>query len=147
MSYDSSSAMIDSNGAAFSIDYINQDGGTNFDGYPSGSIGGSKKIGGTYYPGNYSACWDACTTAKLGDMIFRIKWKPFQINADDVDDKWWATINVIFDIGAANLEPVSTDRDYDLVIQFERYEQDALTDNPNTGGAYWWFARDSKCQY
>jgi len=141
MTYDSSSVMIDSNGSSFSIDYINQDGGTNFDGYPSGSIGGVKKSG-VYYPANYSASGMPVQLQSL-EHDFRLKWKPFQINADDVDDKWWATINVIFDIGAANLEPVSTDRDYDLVIQFERYEQDALTDNPNTGGAYWWFARDS----
>ena len=141
MTYDSSSAMINLNGAAFSIDYINQDGGTNFDGYPSGSIGGVRKSG-VYYPGNYSACGMPGQLQSL-EHDFRLKWKTFQINADDVDDKWWATINVIFDIGAANLEPVSTDRDFDIVIQFQRYEQDALTDNPNTGGAYWWFARDS----
>ena len=54
MTYDSSSVIIDSNGASFSIDYINQDGGINFDGYPSGSIGGVKKAG-VYYPANYSA--------------------------------------------------------------------------------------------
>lgn len=141
MTYDSNSVIIDSVGAAFSIDYINQDGGTNFDGYPSGSIGAVKK-GGVYYPANYSASGMPVQLQNL-EHDFRLKWKTFQINADDVDDKWWATINVIFDIGAANLEPVSTDRDYDLVIQFERYDQDALTDNPNTGGAYWWFARDS----
>jgi hypothetical protein len=141
MTYDSSSVMIDSNGAAFSIDYINQDGGNNFDGYPSGSIGGVKKSG-VYYPGNYSASGMPVQLQSLAHD-FRLKWKPFQINADDVDDKWWATINVIFDIGAANLEPVSTERDFDIVIQFQRYEQDALTDNSNTGGAYWWFARDS----
>ena len=141
MTYDSNSVIIDSVGAAFSIDYINQDGGTNFDGYPSGSIGGVKK-GGVYYPANFSASGMPVQLQGL-EHDFRLKWKTFQINADDVDDKWWATINVIFDIGAANLEPVSTDRDYDLVIQFERYEQDALTDNPNTGGPYWWFARES----
>ena len=141
MTYYSSSVMIDSNGAAFSIDYINQDGGTNFDGYPSGSIGGVKK-GGIYYPANYSASGMPVQLQSL-EHDFRLKWKTFQINADDVDDKWWATINVIFDIGAANLEPLSTERDYDIVIQFQRYEQDALTDKPNTGGAYWWFARDS----
>ena len=141
MTYDSNSVIIDSVGAAFSIDYINQNGGNNFDGYPSGSIGAVKK-GGVYYPANYSASGMPVQLQNL-EHDFRLKWKTFQINADDVDDQWWATINVIFDIGAANLEPVSTDRDYDLVIQFERYEQDALTDNPNTGGPYWWFARDS----
>jgi len=141
MTYDSSSAMINLNGAAFSIDYINQDGGTNFDGYPSGSIGGVRKSG-VYYPGNYSACGMPVQLQSL-EHDFRLKWKTFQINADDVDDKWWATINVIFDIGDSNLFPVDTARDFDIVIQFQRYEQDALTDNPNTGGAYWWFARDS----
>ena len=141
MTYDSSSAMINLNGAAFSIDYINQDGGTNFDGYPSGSIGGVRKSG-VYYPGNYSACGMPVQLQSL-EHDFRLKWKTFQINADDVDDKWWATINVIFDIGDSNLFPLDTARDFDIVIQFQRYEQDALTDNPNTGGAYWWFARDS----
>ena len=141
MTYDSSSAMINLNGAAFSIDYINQDGGTNFDGYPSGSIGGVRKSG-VYYPGNYSASGMPVQLQSL-EHDFRLKWKPLQINADDVDDKWWATINVIFDIGDSNLFPVDTARDFDIVIQFQRYEQDALIDNPNTGGAYWWFARDS----
>ena len=141
MTYDSRSWMIDLYGAAFSIDYINQDGGTNFDGYPSGSIGGVKKAG-VYYPANYLASGMPVQLQSL-EYDLRLKWKTFQINADDDDDKWWATINVIFDIGAANLEPVSTDRDYDLVIQFERFEQDTLTDNPSTGGAYWWFARDT----
>lgn len=141
MTYDSSSAMINLNGAAFSIDYINQDGGTSFDGYPSGSIGGVRKSG-VYYPGNYSACGMPVQLQSL-EHDFRLKWKTFQINADDIDDKWWATINVIFDIGDSNLFPVGTERDFDIVIQFQRYEQDALADNPNTGGAYWWFARDS----
>ena len=141
MIYDSNPAAIDSNGAAFSIHYINQDGGDSFDGYPSGTIGGIKKTG-IYYPGNYSVSGMPVQLENLGND-FRIKWKTFQENANDPDDKWWATINVIFDIGDANLEPLQINRDYDLVIQFERYEQDDLTDKSNTGGAYWWFARDS----
>ena len=141
MTYDNNSEMIDSIGAAFSIDYINQDGGANFDGYPSGTIGGVRK-GGTYYPGNFSACGMPVQLQNL-EHDFRLKWKTFQINADDADDKWWATINIIFDLGDSNLYPLETERDYDLVIQFERYEQDELKDNANNGGAYWWFARDS----
>ena len=141
MIYDSNPAVIDSNGAAFSIHYINQDGGDSFDGYPSGTIGGIKKTG-IYYPGNYSVSGMPVQLENL-ENDFRIKWKTFQENANDPDDKWWATINVIFDIGDANLEPLQINRDYDLVIQFERYEQDDLTDKSNTGGAYWWFARDS----
>lgn len=144
MTYDSNSVIIDSVGAAFSIDYINQDGGNNFDGYPSGIIGGVRKSG-VYYPGNYSASGMPVQLQSL-EHDFRLKWKTFQINADDVDDKWWATINVIFDIGDSNLLPLDTARDFDIVIQFQRYEQDALTDNPNTGGAYWWFARDTQGQ-
>ena len=141
MIYDSNPAAIDSNGAAFLIHYINQGGGDSFDGYPSGTIGGIKKTG-IYYPGNYSVSGMPVQLENL-ENDFRIKWKTFQENANDPDDKWWATINVIFDIGDANLEPLQINRDYDLVIQFERYEQDDLTDKSNTGGAYWWFARDS----
>ena len=43
-----------------------------------------------------------------------------------------------------NNEPIDEDRDFDLVIQFERYEQDELEDKPNSGyGSYYWFSRDS----
>lgn len=141
MTYASDTSLIHLNGAAFSMHYINQDGGSNFDGYPSGIIGGVKKAG-VYYPGNYSACGMPVQLQNL-ELDFRIKWKTFQLNANDLDDKWWATINIIFDSTASNIEPLGINRDFDLVIQFERYEQDVLADNPNTGGAYWWFARDS----
>lgn len=133
-------ADIPSKGAAFSINYINQ-GGTGFDGYPSGKVG-SAKAGGTYYSGNPALCG---MPVKIGDLGYnlRINWNTIQTNANDSDDKWWATINVIFDSSDASLEPNPLARDYDLVIQHVSYQQDDLLDKPNTSnGSYWYFARD-----
>lgn len=128
-------------GAAFSINYINQ-GGTGFDGYPSGTVGGYKTSG-TYYSGNKSVCGMPIQIKDLTNAL-RINWKTSQMNANDVDDKWWATINVIFDSGTETSEPVTENRDYDLVIQNVGYEQEDLTDFINPGGRYWYFARESK---
>ncbi len=142
MTYNIDPAIINVKGAAFSFNYTNQDGESNFDGYPSGSVG-AFKTGGKYYPANFMACGMPVQLQNLENDL-RIKWKTFQIDANDISDKWWATINVIFDGGLANNEPIDEDRDYDLVIQFERFEQDELEDKANTGyGSYYWFARDS----
>ena len=61
MTYASDTSLIHLNGAAFSMHYINQDGGSNFDGYPSGIIGGVKKAG-VYYPEiiQHAACLFNC---------------------------------------------------------------------------------------
>ncbi len=131
---------VNTKGAAFSINYINQ-GGTNFDGYPSGNIGGFK-TGGTYYSGNKSTSGMPIQIKDLKHNL-RINWKTSQTNANDSDDKWWATINVIFDNGTQTSEPVLANRDYDLVIQNVSYKQDDLTDFNNPGGRYWYFARNN----
>lgn len=136
LSYDPTK--VDELGAAFSLNYTNQ-GGTGFDGYPSGTIGGVN-VGGNYTQGDSSKCGMPVQIQNLNSDL-RIRWKTNQIDADDADDKWWATINVIFDGGAKNVKPVETDRDYDLVIQLERYEQDALEDKAKGNSSYWWFAR------
>jgi hypothetical protein len=66
------------------------------------------------------------------------------LNASDKDDRWFASINVIFDAGAAEALPVDDDRDFDLVIQLEKYKQDGFSDKPKEGdGSYWWFARNA----
>ncbi|WPR71965.1 DNRLRE domain-containing protein [Flavobacterium sp. NG2] len=137
MTYDPS--QVSSKGAAFSINYTNQ-GGTSFDGYPSGTIGGYK-AGGTYSPGNVNTCGMPVQIQDLTDNL-RINWKTSQANANDSDDKWWATINVIFDSGTSTSEPDPDARDYDLVIQNVSYMQDDLTDFINPGGRYWYFARE-----
>ncbi|MFD0962888.1 T9SS type A sorting domain-containing protein [Pseudofulvibacter geojedonensis] len=131
---------IDTKGAAFSINYTNQ-GGTSFDGYPNGGIGGFK-VGGVYYPGNRSVCGMPIQIQDLAHNL-RINWKTSQTNANDADDKWWATINVIFDSGSETSAPVATNRDYDLVIQHISYQQDSFTDLANPGGRYWYFARNT----
>ncbi|MFG6686059.1 T9SS type A sorting domain-containing protein [Mariniflexile sp. HNIBRBA6329] len=131
---------VDTKGAAFSINYTNQ-GGTSFDGYPSGTVGGFK-AGGTYYSGNVNACGMPVQISNLTNAL-RINWKTSQANADDLDDKWWATINVIFDSGDRDSIPNPEARDYDLVIQNVSYEQDDLSDFINPGGRYWYFARET----
>lgn len=128
-------------GAAFSLSYSNQ-GGTSFDGYPSGTVG-AVKAGGNYFPGNQNLCGMPVQIQDL-DYSLRINWNTMNNNAFDSDDKWWATINVIFDGGSATSEPISSERDFDLVIQQIGYEQDSLLDLPDDGnGRYWYFARNS----
>ena len=138
MTYDP--AQVDALGAAFSLNYTNQ-GGTSFDGYPSGTVGGYK-AGGTYYPGNVAACGMPVQIQDLTHDL-RINWKTSQASANDIGDKWWATINVIFDSGTATSEPDPAVRDYDLVIQNVSYEQDDFSDLDNPGGRYWYFARET----
>ena len=138
-------ADVSTKGAAFEVVYHNSDGGSNVDGYPSGKVGSYKK-GGTYYPGIFAACGMPAQIQNINDD-FRIKWKPYQLGVDGPNDHWWATINVIFDSGAQNDEPVSADRDYDLVIEFQRYEEYDFVDKPKKtgagqGGAYNWICRD-----
>jgi hypothetical protein len=137
MSYDP--AQVDALGAAFSIDFVNP-GGTGFKGYPSGTVGGFK-TGGKWYPGDPLLTGMPIQIKDLG-YDFKIQWEVSQLNANDADDKWWASINVIFDGGVELAEPVPADRDFDIVIEFERYAQEDLSDNPDGNTAYWWFARN-----
>lgn len=130
-----------SKGGAFSFNFVNP-GGNGFKGYPSGVIGGFKQ-GGVYYPGNVLTSGFPVQISNLNPNL-RLKWKISQQNANDIDDKWWATINVIFDNTAPNLEPVQANRDYDLVIQLKSYEQENFTDVSRSGNdVYWYYARNN----
>ncbi len=134
-------AQVQAKGAAFSIAYNNM-GGTSFDGYPSGKIG-SVKINGNYYSADSNLCGMPVQIKNLKHLL-RFNWDTFQQYANDPADKWWATINVIFDEGPATAEPDPLLRDYDLVIQHVSYEQDNFEDLPDDGnGRYWYFARDA----
>jgi hypothetical protein len=113
-----------------------------FKGYPSGTIGGFK-TGNTYSPGVRSVCGMPIQIKDLNNDL-RIKWRVSQQNATDPNDKWWASINVIFDNGTETSAPVSDDRDYDLVIELNRYENEVLTDEPISNNDYWKFARTDK---
>lgn len=137
-------ADVATKGAAFSLTYTNQ-GGTNFDGYPSGKIG-SIKLRGDYYAADSSLSGMPVQIKNLKHLL-RFNWDTFQQSASDISDVWWATINVIFDAGPADVEPDPLARDYDLVIQHVSYEQDDFKDVPNNGkGRYWYFARDTITQ-
>jgi endoglucanase len=132
---------VTTNGAAFSFNFVNP-GGNGFKGYPSGTVGGFKQ-GSTYYPGNVITSGLPVQISNLNQNL-RLKWKASQLNANDVDDKWWATINVIFDNTAPNLEPIQANRDYDLVIQLKSYEQEDFTDVLSSGNnVYWYYARNN----
>jgi hypothetical protein len=132
--------LIDSLGAAFKLYYKNN-GDTGFGGYPSGVVGGFNTRG-KYYAGNPLFCG---MPVRIRDLKYnlRIKWKTQQTNAADDDDKWWASINVIFDLGEMNSKPVLSERDYDLVIFAKSFIQDDFVDKKDDGyGPYWWFARN-----
>ena len=134
-------SQVATNGATFSFNFVNP-GGNGFKGYPSGTVGGFKQ-GSTYYPGNVITSGLPVQISNLNQNL-RLKWKVSQVNANDVDDKWWATINVIFDNTAPNLEPVQANRDYDLVIQLKCYEQENFTDVSSSGNdVYWYYARNN----
>ena len=134
MTYDAS--QVNQKGAALSIHYTNE-GGSSFDGYPSGTVGGFK-TNGVDYPGNPNMSGLPIQIKDLTHNL-RVCWKTEQLNANDSDDKWWATINVIFDS-----EPNVADRDFDLVIQNVSYVQDDFSDFINPGGRYWYFARETE---
>ena len=139
MTYDI--GQVNTNGAAFSFNFVDP-GGNGFKGYPSGTVGGFK-TGGNYYPGVVSECG---LPVKIQDLNhdLRIKWSVSQSNANDVNDKWWASINVIFDATDPQYEPVPEDRDYDLVIELNRYQQEDFLDVSSSGNeVYWYYARNT----
>ena len=132
---------VEEKGGAFTIQF-NNPGGSDFKGYPNGSVGGFRE-GSTYYPGNVQACGMPVRIQQLTNKM-RINWKIFQHDAADADDKWWATINVIFDEGTANSEPDPEARDFDLVIQQKSYLQDDFSDFTNAMNTVrWYFARNA----
>lgn len=139
MTYDS--AKVNELGAAFSMEYRNVPGTSGFDGYAQGTVGGAK-YGGAWHSGSFSLTGMPVQIKELDDSL-RLQWKTFQKNAYDENDKWWATINVIFDSLGRHIEPEDTDRDFDIVIELERYEQDELSDKSPGNSSYWWFARNS----
>jgi hypothetical protein len=142
MTYDI--GQVNTNGGAFKLNFTNNNGtgGPGYKGYPSGSIGAFKSAG-NYTPGNPAACGMPIQIANLKHDL-RIKWKVSQFNAYDPDDKWWASINVVFDTDSPLLEPLPANRDYDLVIELNRYEQENYDDVSSvTNQTYWYYARNS----
>jgi hypothetical protein len=126
--------------------YINyQDpGGSGMDAYPGVKVGGAK-FGGTWHPGD-TAITGMPVQIQNVDTTMNFVWINSQENAWDVDDKWMASINFIFDIyGTQNSEPVSEERDFDLVIEAQSHNfANVLEDQPIADGSrVWWFARNT----
>ncbi len=137
-------ADIDTKGGAFSINFTNNlgNGGSGYKGYPNASIGAYKGSG-TYIPGVLANSGMPIQISNLKHNL-RMKWKVSQLNANDSDDKWWASINVIFDKEQPDVEPNPLDRDYDLVIELNRYQQEDFQDvSSATNQAYWYYARNA----
>jgi|GEM_PF-4728664 len=132
-------------GGSYTLNYLDQ-GGSGMDAYPNVIIG-SAKINGNWQPGNITLTGMPVTINNIPDNM-SLEWKVSQENAFDSDDKWMASINFIFDnTGSQNSEPLSEDRDYDLVIKSvsHNFTGDDLTDNPITSGddIFWYYARES----
>ena len=133
-------------GGSYTLDYIDQ-GGTGMDAYPNIIIG-SAKISGNWIPGNETITGMPVQLSNIPEGMY-LEWKVSQQNALDPDDKWMASINFIFDnYGTATSEPVSDDRDYDLVVKAtsHNFNGDELDDQPTANGnnpAFWFFARET----
>lgn len=139
MTYDI--GQINTNGGAFSLNFTNP-GGAGYKGYPSSTIGAFKG-GGNYIPGVATASGLPVRIADLNHDL-RIKWKVSQLNATDIGDKWWSSINVIFDSTNIALEPLPENRDFDLVIELNRYEQENFVDvTSDSNVVYWYYARNT----
>lgn len=133
-------------GASYTLNYIDQ-GGSGMDAYPNIIIGGAK-INGNWESGNQEITG---MPVRISDILngMNLEWKVSQENAWDTNDKWMASINFIFDnYGTETSEPVTADRDCDLVVKADSYNfnGDGLDDYPVPTGTdtnFWFFARES----
>jgi hypothetical protein len=71
-----------------------------------------------------------------------IQWKVSQENALDTDDKWMASINIIFDSGDIDKKPKASERDYDLVIELNSHNFNNSTADITEGNKRNYFARN-----
>lgn len=130
------------NGGGFYLDYKDE-GGSGMDSYPNVTVGGIK----------VNNKWEVGNKVKVGMPVklkdisgdMHLEWVVSQENALDTDDKWMASINFIFDnYGTETSEPVSAQRDYDLVIKQSSHNfNDDLNDlSTPSAGRVWYFARN-----
>lgn len=81
-------------GSAFELNYV-YEGGTGMDGYPNGLVGGYKQNG-RWIPSDKRLSGMPVRLSELSDDMV-IQWKVSQENALGIEDKWMASINMIFD--------------------------------------------------
>ena len=131
------------NGSGFILDYVDE-GGSGMDAYPNATCGGIKK-GGVWYPGDKAKVGMPVQISDISNEMHFV-WHTSQENAWDSNDGWMSSINFIFDnYGTENSEPVSADRDFDLVVKLHSNNfADKLTDQPTPAGVrIWYFAREA----
>lgn len=132
-------------GGSYVLEYIDV-GGSGMDAYPNIIIGGAK-INGSWKSANKEITGMPVQISEIPDEMY-FEWKATQENAWDNDDKWMSSINFIFDnYGTETSEPITADRDYDLVVMgnSQNFDGDTLEDRPDPIGsnpAFWFFARE-----
>ncbi len=131
---------VDNNGAIFEIDYVDP-GGSGMDGYVNGVIGGVQQNG-SWNPSDTRLTGLPVLLSELDNSMI-IQWKTSQDNALDIDDKWMASINVIFDDGVTDTKPAAADRDYDLVIESNSFNFNNDLDDITIGNKRSYLARNS----
>ncbi len=133
------SERIDSHGSAFELAYVDP-GGTGMDGYPNGVVGGVQNSG-SWLPGNVKLTGMPVLLGDLDDRMI-VQWKTSQSNAHDENDKWMASINLIFDTGDPSAKPDPAARDYDLVIESYSFRFNNSTEDVTEGSKRNYFARN-----
>jgi len=133
------SNQIKNKGSLFEIDYVDP-GGSGMDGYVNGVIGGVQKDG-SWQTSDTSLTQMPILLSDLDDSMI-IQWKVSQDNALDADDKWMASINVIFDSGEPDAKPDAAKRDYDLVIESSSLHFNNTTEDITVGKKKNYLARN-----
>ena len=130
-------------GAAFEFRYVDNSiaGNTSSDGYPNGGAGGLQEEG-SWHPSNKNLTMMPVKLSELKDSIF-VQWKVSQENALNDNDKWMASINMIFDGGNAKSKPLKENRNYDLVIELNSYNFKNDLEDRSTGDKTYYFARNA----
>ena len=134
-----------SHGGSYVLDYFDE-GGQGMDSYPSITIG-SVTFGNNYWVSDKAVVGMPVQLKDISNTL-TFDFKTSQLEANDIDDKWMASINFIFDnYGTETSEPVASERDYDLVIMHAHHNfNDSVEDKPldeNTKTTHWYFARNS----
>jgi hypothetical protein len=134
------SERINTKGSIFEVNYVDP-GGNGMDGYVNSVIGGVQQNG-SWQVGDFNLTGMPILLSDLhNSMIFQ--WKSSQTNALEDNDKWMASINLIFDDGDINEKPENANRDYDLVIELNSHNFNNSTEDVTEGNKRNYFARNT----
>lgn len=130
-------------GGSYVLEYVDE-GGKGMDSYPNVTAGGVK-AGGKWISGDQNKVGMPIKLKNI-DNNLNFEFQTSQINGNDSDDKWMASINFIFDnYGTETSEPTTNNRDYDVVVMHQHHNfDDGITDRPiGTTTTHWYFARNA----